>query len=207
MFWEKELEEIERKTLAALQVKRLNNTLRQAVTAPHYRKQAVFSRAAANGLKTIDAIRELPFTTKEDLRSDYPWGFLAADKRDVVRLHSSSGTTGNPTVIYHNRHDLGSWANLMARSLFAAGVRDTDVFQNICGYGLFTGGLGFQYGVEKLGCLSIPAGAGNSLRQIKLMRDFGTTVAHAIPSYLGASTTCSRKRGSIHATTRSCIRW
>lgn len=185
MFWEKELEEIERKTLAALQVKRLNNTLRQAVTAPHYRKQAVFSRAAANGLKTIDAIRELPFTTKEDLRSDYPWGFLAADKRDVVRLHSSSGTTGNPTVIYHNRHDLGSWANLMARSLFAAGVRDTDVFQNICGYGLFTGGLGFQYGVEKLGCLSIPAGAGNSLRQIKLMRDFGTTVAHAIPSYLG----------------------
>ena len=185
MFWEKELEEIERKTLAALQVKRLNNTLRQAVTAPHYRKQAVFSRAAANGLKTIDAIRELPFTTKEDLRSDYPWGFLAADKRDVVRLHSSSGTTGNPTVIYHNRHDLASWANLMARSLFAAGVRDTDVFQNICGYGLFTGGLGFQYGVEKLGCLSIPAGAGNSLRQIKLMRDFGTTVAHAIPSYLG----------------------
>jgi phenylacetate-CoA ligase len=108
MFWEKELEEIERKTLAALQVKRLNNTLRQAVTAPHYRKQAVFSRAAANGLKTIDAIRELPFTTKEDLRSDYPWGFLAADKRDVVRLHSSSGTTGNPTVIYHNRHDLAA---------------------------------------------------------------------------------------------------
>ena len=185
MFWEKELEEIERKNLAALQVKRLNNTLRQAVTAPHYRKQAVFSRAAANGLKSIDAIRELPFTTKEDLRSDYPWGFLAADKRDVVRLHSSSGTTGNPAVVYHSRHDLDSWANLMARSMIAAGVRDSDVFQNICGYGLFTGGLGFQYGAEKLGCLSIPAGAGNSLRQIKLMRDFGTSVAHAIPSYLG----------------------
>ena len=177
MFWEKELEEIERKNLAALQVKRLNNTLRQAVTAPHYRKQAVFSRAAANGLKSIDAIRELPFTTKEDLRSDYPWGFLAADKRDVVRLHSSSGTTGNPTVIYHNRHDLASWANLMARSLFA------------------TGGLGFQYGVEKLGCLSIPAGAGNSLRQIKLMRDFGTTVAHAIPSYLGRLHDVFREEG------------
>lgn len=185
MYWEKELEEIERKNLAALQLKRLNFTLRQAVNSPHYGKSTVFCRAAASGLKSIEAIRELPFTTKEDLRCDYPWGFLAADKRDVVRLHSSSGTTGNPTVIYHNRHDLGSWANLMARSLFAAGVRDTDVFQNICGYGLFTGGLGFQYGVEKLGCLSIPAGAGNSLRQIKLMRDFGTTVAHAIPSYLG----------------------
>ncbi|MFT3848466.1 MAG: phenylacetate--CoA ligase [Propionivibrio sp.] len=195
MYWEKELEEIERKNLEALQVKRLNNTLRQAINAPYYRRQAAIGRAAANGLKSIDAIRELPFTTKEDLRGDYPWGFLAADKRDVVRLHSSSGTTGNPTAIYHNRHDLGSWANLMARSLFAAGVRDTDVFQNICGYGLFTGGLGFQYGIEKLGCLSIPAGAGNSLRQIKLMRDFGTTVAHAIPSYLGRLYDVFREEG------------
>ena len=130
-------------------------------------------------------IRELPFTTKEDMRKEFPWGLLAAEKREAVRLHSSSGTTGNPAVVYHSRHDLDSWANLMARSMFAAGVRDSDVFQNICGYGLFTGGLGFQYGAEKLGCLSIPAGAGNSLRQIKLMRDFGTSVAHAIPSYLG----------------------
>ena len=138
-----------------------------------------------NGIRSIEQIRELPFTTKEDLRGNFPWGFLAIDKREAVRLHSSSGTTGNPTVVYHNRHDLSSWANLMARSLYAAGVRDTDVFQNICGYGLFTGGLGFQYGVERLGCLSIPAGAGNSTRQIKLMQDYGTTVAHAIPSYLG----------------------
>ena len=83
-------------------------------------------------------------------------------EKEIVRLHSSSGTTGNPTVIFHNRHDLASWANLMARSLFCAGVRDTDVFQNICGYGLFTGGLGFQYGIETLGALSIPAGAGNT---------------------------------------------
>jgi phenylacetate-CoA ligase len=110
---------------------------------------------------------------------------LSANKKDVIRLHSSSGTTGNPTVIFHTKHDIDSWANLMARSLFTAGVRDTDVFQNICGYGLFTGGLGFQYGIERLGCLSIPAGAGNSLRQIKLMQDYETTVAHAIPSYLG----------------------
>jgi len=136
-------------------------------------------------MASIEQVHALPFTTKEQMRQDFPWGFLATDKKEVVRLHSSSGTTGNPTVVYHNKHDLDSWTNLMARSLFAAGVRDTDVFQNICGYGLFTGGLGFQYGVEKLGCLSIPAGAGNSLRQIKLMRDFGTTVAHVIPSYLG----------------------
>ena len=89
-------------------------------------------------MTSIEQLRELPFTTKDDLRKDYPWGVLAAEKKDVVRLHSSSGTTGNPTVVYHNKHDLDSWANLMARSLFAAGVRDTDVFQNICGYGLFT---------------------------------------------------------------------
>ncbi len=185
MYWEKELEQLERRDLEHLQVERLMRSLRQAANSPHYGKAPQITRALVSGLKSIDQIGELPFTTKEDLRQDFPWGFLSTDKREVVRLHSSSGTTGNPVVIYHNRHDLASWANLMARSMYAAGVRDTDVFQNICGYGLFTGGLGFQYGAEKLGCLSIPAGAGNSLRQIKLMRDFGTSVAHAIPSYLG----------------------
>ena len=185
MYWENELERLDRKNLEKLQVERLAKTLGQAEKSPHYGKIPEIGRFVRSGMTSIEQLRELPFTTKDDLRKDYPWGFLAAEKKDVVRLHSSSGTTGNPTVVYHNKHDLDSWANLMARSLFAAGVRDTDVFQNICGYGLFTGGLGFQYGVEKLGCLSIPAGAGNSLRQIKLMRDFGTTVAHAIPSYLG----------------------
>ncbi len=185
MYWEKELEILERKKLEKLQVERLMATIRQAANSPYYEKIPEISKAMKSGIKSIEQIQELPFTTKENLRNDFPWGFLSIDKREVVRLHSSSGTTGNPTVVYHNKHDLNSWANLMARSLFAAGVRDTDVFQNMAGYGLFTGGLGFQYGVEKLGCLSIPAGAGNSLRQIKLMRDYGTTVAHAIPSYLG----------------------
>ncbi|WP_301101133.1 phenylacetate--CoA ligase [Propionivibrio sp.] len=185
MYWEKELETLDRNALEKLQLERLTKSLRQAVNAPCYGQIPEINNVIKSGLKSIEQIRELPFTSKEDLRNGFPWGFLSADKREVVRLHSSSGTTGNPTVVYHNRHDLESWANLMARSIFSAGVRDTDVFQNICGYGLFTGGLGFQYGVEKLGCLSIPAGAGNSLRQIKLMRDFGTSVAHAIPSYLG----------------------
>ena len=185
MYWEKELETLPRSDLEALQAKRLTAALQQAVRSPHYGACPEIHAALAHGLDSVERIRELPFTTKEDLRAHYPWGFLAADRKDVVRLHSSSGTTGNPTVVYHDRHDLASWANLMARSLYAAGVREADVFQNICGYGLFTGGLGFQYGIERLGCLSIPAGAGNSPRQIKLMRDFGTTVAHAIPSYLG----------------------
>jgi len=109
---------------------------------------------------------------------------MTVDQKEVIRLHCSSGTTGNPIVVFHTRHDINAWSNLMARSLFSTGVRDTDVFQNICGYGLFTGGLGFQYGAETLGCLSIPAGAGNTARQIKLMQDYGTTAIHAIPSYL-----------------------
>ena len=185
MYWEKELERLERGNLEKLQINRLTTTLQQAAQSPFYGRNAQIGKAIKAGITSIKQIRELPFTTKEDLRNDFPWGFLAIDKREAVRLHSSSGTTGNPTVVYHNKHDLSSWANLMARSLYSAGVRDTDVFQNICGYGLFTGGLGFQYGVERLGCLSIPAGAGNSTRQIKLMQDYGTTVAHAIPSYLG----------------------
>ena len=185
MYWEPELEQLERKALEGLQLKRLNGTLRQAARSPYYGRSKEVGRLVQSGVSSVEQIRELPFTTKEDMRKEFPWGLLAAEKREAVRLHSSSGTTGNPAVVYHSRHDLDSWANLMARSMFAAGVRDSDVFQNICGYGLFTGGLGFQYGAEKLGCLSIPAGAGNSLRQIKLMRDFGTSVAHAIPSYLG----------------------
>ena len=188
MYWENELETLERGALETLQTQRLTTSLRQAAHASFYKKIPAireFSKSAESAITSVEQIREFPFTTKEDLRGDFPWGFLAIDKREAVRLHSSSGTTGNPTVVYHNKHDLESWANLMARSLYAAGVRDTDVFQNICGYGLFTGGLGFQYGVERLGCLSIPAGAGNSTRQIKLMQDYGTTVAHAIPSYLG----------------------
>lgn len=179
------METLDRKGLEKLQAERLRQTIELAVRSPYYEK--IFSSKEYSTVKinSIGNIRDLPFTTKENLRTSYPWGMLAEEKSEVVRLHSSSGTTGNPTVVYHNKHDLNSWANLMARSLYCAGIRKTDVFQNISGYGLFTGGLGFQYGIEKLGCLSIPAGAGNSTRQIKLMRDFGTTAIHAIPSYLG----------------------
>jgi phenylacetate-CoA ligase len=184
-FWERELETLQRKDLEKLQLERLRATLARASQSAYYGNLYQSKGILPDSIQRVEDIRKLPFTTKQDLRDHFPYGFLAADKREVIRLHSSSGTTGNPTVVYHTKHDIDSWANLMARSLFAAGVRDTDVFQNICGYGLFTGGLGFQYGIERLGCLSIPAGAGNSLRQIKLMQDYGTTVAHAIPSYLG----------------------
>ena len=118
------------------------------------------------------------------MRAHYPFGLVAGDmSNDGVRIHSSSGTTGNPTVIVHSQHDLDSWANLVARCLYAVGIRKTDVFQNSSGYGMFTGGLGFQYGAERLGCLTVPAAAGNSKRQIKFINDFKTTALHAIPSY------------------------
>lgn len=184
-YWEIEIETLPGNDLKKLQMKRLKETIEVAVNSSYY--GSIFSEngKVLDSLHHIEDLRKIPFTTKQHLRDNYPYGFLSLPKKEIIRLHSSSGTTGNPTVIFHNRHDIESWSNLMARSLFCAGVRDTDVFQNIVGYGLFTGGLGFQYGIEKLGALSIPAGAGNSARQIKLMRDYGTTAIHAIPSYLG----------------------
>lgn len=184
MYWEPEIEQLSTQRLQTLQLERLQKTIRCAAHSPFYRRQFADAGVAPDRLKHIEDIRSLPFTTKEDLRNHFPYGFLTVPKDGTVRLHCSSGTTGNPTVIFHDQHDLASWANLVARSLYCAGVRASDVFQNICGYGLFTGGLGFQYGAERLGALVIPAAAGNSRRQIKLMQDFGTTAVHAIPSYL-----------------------
>jgi len=184
LYWEKEIETLSRKGIEKVQVEKLNHIIGIAMQSPYYGNLYAGMGIKPGAIDKIEDVRKLPFTTKQDLRNNFPWGFLSIDKKDVVRLHSSSGTTGNPTVIFHSKEDLSNWANLVARSLFTAGIRDTDVFQNICGYGLFTGGLGFQYGIERLGALSIPAGAGNSLRQIKLMMDYETTAAHAIPSYL-----------------------
>ncbi len=184
-YWQKEIETLPRGELAALQLARLNQTLERARRSAFYGGKSRLNGSLPAAAGSLEELLSIPFTTKQDLRDHFPYGFLTVPLKEVIRLHSSSGTTGNPTVVFHNRHDIGAWAELMARSLYSAGVRDTDVFQNIVGYGLFTGGLGFQYGIERLGALSIPAGAGNSLRQIRLMRDFGTTVIHAIPSYLG----------------------
>ncbi len=183
-FWQKEIETLSRPAIEKLQVEKLNQTIAIAQNSAYYGRVFDEKGIKPGMIRHIADITKLPFTTKQDLRDNFPYGFLAIDKKEVVRLHSSSGTTGNPTVVYHTANDLKNWANLMARSLYTAGIRNTDVFQNICGYGLFTGGLGFQYGIERLGCMSIPAGAGNSLRQIKLMQDYETTAAHAIPSYL-----------------------
>ena len=182
-YWEEAIETISPEKLRELQVERLRKTINIASHSPFYQKVFQEHGITADMIQTVDDIRKLPFTTKAQMRDNYPFGLVAGDMKDAVRLHSSSGTTGNPTVIVHSQHDLDSWANLVARCLYMVGLRTTDVFQNSSGYGMFTGGLGFQYGAERLGALTVPAAAGNSKRQIKFITDFGTTTLHAIPSY------------------------
>lgn len=184
-FWQEELETMPRPALERLQLERLQESLRRAATSPFYSRVFRERNIRPEDIRSLADVRKLPFTVKDDLRQNYPFGLLTVPKDEIVRMHCTSGTTGNPAAVLYDRHDLDSWANLIARSLYATGARPSDVFQNMSGYGLFTGGLGFQYGAEKLGMMTIPAAAGNSKRQIKLMRDFGTTCAHSVPSYLG----------------------
>lgn len=183
-YWEEEIETAPRSKLEELQLQRLKKTINLAANSPYYKEVFSQNNITKDSIQTLSDIRKIPFTTKVDMRAHYPFGLVAGDMRnDGVRIHSSSGTTGNPTVIVHSQHDIDSWANLVARCLYMVGIRKTDVFQNSSGYGMFTGGLGFQYGAERLGCLTIPAAAGNSKRQIKFINDFKTTALHAIPSY------------------------
>jgi len=182
-YWQEELETMKRSDLEKLQVERLKKTVELAMNSPFYSQVFKERKITPESIKSLEDLQRFPFTLKEDLRSHYPFGMASVPLEKVVRLHSSSGTTGNPTVVLHTQKDLDEWANQVARCMYMVGVRNTDVFQNTSGYGMFTGGLGFQYGAEKLGCLTVPAAAGNSRRQIKFIMDFGTTAIHAIPSY------------------------
>ncbi len=170
-------------TIAQTQATRLRSTIEQAIKCDFYAQRLGEAGVSPNSINTVEDICKIPFTTKEDLRNNYPTGLLCVPQADIVRMHVSSGTTGTPTAICHTQNDLNSWADLMARSMHMVGVRREDVFQNMSGYGLFTGGLGIHYGSERLGCFTIPAGAGNSRRQLKLVKDFKTTVVHILPSY------------------------
>jgi len=181
MFWDKRFETMDRQELRRHQLEHLNITLKEAAKSPRYGQ--LLKERGVSELKSLDEIQRLPFTGKQDLRDHFPYGFLSVPLDKVVRMHSSSGTTGNPTVVFHTKGDLDNWAGLVARNMYMSGLRPGDVFQNIMGYGLFTGGLGFHYGSEKLGAMTIPAGAGNSKRQLWFMRQFKTTAAHILPSY------------------------
>ncbi len=178
-----QVEFADRKEIERIQAVRLKNTVYQATASRFYRGRMAMTGVKISDINSHNDINILPFTNKDDLRSNYPYGLLAMPVEEMVRLHASSGTTGTATVIFHTQNDLNIWADLVARCMHMSGVSTGDVFQNMSGYGLFTGGLGIHYGAERLGCLTIPAGAGNSKRQIKMLKDFKVTVAHIIPSY------------------------
>jgi phenylacetate-CoA ligase len=150
---------------------------------PFYRKQFQKNGIEPGDIKSVDQLKQLPFTTKQDLRDNYPFGLFAVPVADVVRLHASSGTTGKPTVVGYTRKDLNIWSEVMARTLTSAGAGKTDVLHVAYGYGLFTGGLGVHYGAEKIGATVIPMSGGNTQRQLQLMQDFGSTILACTPSY------------------------
>ena len=184
-FWDEATETMRRAEIERRQLEDLRAAVALALKTPFYRPR--LEGAGITGAADIRSLADLgriPFTTKDHLREAFPFGMLAVDRSEVVRMHASSGTTGTPTVIYLTAKDIARWTDYLARSLTAAGADSSDVFQNMMTYGLFTGGLGMHYGAEKVGMMVIPAGPGNSSRQIKLMKDFGTTTVHATPSYL-----------------------
>lgn len=183
MFWDKKIETLKPKELQALQLKRLKITVRAVQDVDFYKKQFDAAGIKPTDIKTLDDVQKLPFTKKQDLRDGYPFGFFAVPMRDIVRIHTTSGTTGKPTVVGYTKKDLDTWANLIARNMTMIGIGKDDVFQNMVNYGMFTGGLGFHYGAEKVGMTVIPSATGNTRRQIEMIRDFGVTVIHCTPSY------------------------
>ncbi|KAA0259568.1 phenylacetate--CoA ligase [Deferribacter autotrophicus] len=184
MIWNEEYETLPREALEALQLKRLQNLVERVyATVPFYRKKLDEAGVRPEQIKSLDDLKRLPFTTKQDLRDNYPFGLFAVPKEQVVRIHASSGTTGKPTVVGYTKRDINTWAELMARTFQAAGVGKGDILQNAYGYGLFTGGLGAHYGAELIGASVIPISGGNSKKQIMIMQDFGTTAISCTPSY------------------------
>ena len=173
-----------RDDLEQLQLERLQSTLYRVRThVPFYKKKFDELKLNLDDIRSLDDVRRLPFTVKQDLRDNYPYGLFAVPLRDVVRVHSSSGTTGLATVVGYSRNDIKNWSNLVARVLTGAGVTKDDVIQIAFGYGLFTGGFGIHYGAERLGASVIPISAGNTKRQIQIMQDFKTTALVCTPSY------------------------
>jgi phenylacetate-CoA ligase len=184
MLWNDEFETLPREAIEALQLKRLQHTLeRVCATVPFYKKRFGEAGISPADVRTLDDLRRLPFTLKQDMRDNYPYGLFAVPLDQIVRIHASSGTTGKPTVVGYTKRDIDNWAELMARSFAAAGITRGDVIHNAYGYGLFTGGLGAHYGAERLGASVIPMSGGNTQKQMMIMQDFGSSVITCTPSY------------------------
>jgi phenylacetate-CoA ligase len=182
-FWERKIETLPVQEIIKLQIQRLRKTIKKVQAVPFYKEKFKATSIHPDKIKSLDYVKSLPFTTKEDMRSLFPYGLLAVPLDDCVRVHASSGTTGRSVAVLHTGNDVETWSNMVARCLYGVGVGKSDVFQNMGGYGLFTGGLGFHYGAEKVGALTIPASAGNSKRQVNLMLEFGTTAIHIMPTF------------------------
>ena len=184
IIWDREFECADRKKIKELQLERLRHTVQYCYdNVPHYRKKFSEIGLKPEHIKTLRDIEKIPFTTKEDFRANYPYDMFAVPMKEIVRLHGSSGTTGNPVVTGYTRHDLDMWTGLVSRVACAAGVVPDDIAQISFGYGLFTGGFGLHYGLERVGLSVIPVSSGNTKRQIKFMQDFGSTVLISTPSY------------------------
>jgi phenylacetate-CoA ligase len=183
-FWNRHFECMGRGSLKKVQGIRLRETVERVYfNVPYYRNKMQEAGLGPECISSIDDIVKLPFTTKNDLRDNYPFGLFAVPMSEIVRLHASSGTTGKPTVVGYTRNDISTWSEVMARTLTCAGANRNDIIQIAYGYGLFTGGLGLHYGGEKIGASVIPVSGGNTNRQLQLMKDFGTTVLACTPSY------------------------
>jgi len=182
--WNRHFECMDRDGIRHVQSERLRETVERVYfNVPYYRNKMQEAGLGPESIRTIDDIVKLPYTTKQDLRDNYPFGLFAVPMSEIVRVHASSGTTGKPTVVGYSRNDIATWSEVMARTLTSAGANRNDFIQVAYGYGLFTGGLGLHYGGEKIGASVIPISGGNTVRQLQLMHDFGSTVLACTPSY------------------------
>ena len=184
MFYQKDVETMRRADIEALQLQKLKKMVDYCYNnIPFYHERLQAAGVTGDKIKTLSDIQYIPFTTKDDIRDNYPFGMMACPMKDVVRIHASSGTTGKPTVGVYTQKDIDTWAELIARIGAASGVTNEDIIQISFGYGLFTGALGLHYGLERLGATVIPASSGNTQKQLMMFRDFGVTGLVATPSY------------------------
>ena len=184
MIWDKDIECLTHEEMQELQLKRLQDVVTRAFNeVPYYHERYSQAEVYPEDIQTLDDIEKLPFTTKTDLRASYPFGLFAVPQKEIVEIHTSSGTTGKPTVSGYTKEDLDIWGEVVARGLTMMGVGENDIIQNTHGYGLFTGGFGVHYGGQKIGATVIPISTGQTLRQIELMQDFNTSMLIFTPSY------------------------
>ena len=184
MFFQKDIETLPRQEIEKIQLERLKHQVQYGMdNVPFYHKRLTEAGVTADKIKTLSDIQYIPYTTKTDIRDNYPFGLFAKPMKEIVRIHASSGTTGKPTVVGYTRNDLNHWSDCVARLCAAVGVNDNDIAQISFGYGLFTGALGLHYGLEKLGCAVIPISSGNTQKQAMILKDFGTSVLISTPSY------------------------